>query len=197
MRYITLPLLLALSLLACDNASDTAPNTTATDAASPPPTSADSPTPIPTATKKDKPAPPLPEPEYENHPDEEPSPTPPAKEAQLFKTTSNLKALSLKIAPRIENRLPVGEATSFPASVGHVLAWAEIENRDQPTKVTFVWKQDGTERSRADLDVGLSPGWRTWARKSFRSKDTGKWTVEILDDRNNLLASRTFSITAP
>ena len=98
------------------------------------------------------------------------------------------------IAVKVERRVPVGISDAFKPSVGAVYAWVKVKNLGEDTSLTMVWKKDGRTTIRHSLGVGHSWGWKTWTKKGISDKDTGSWTVEILDVHENVLATLGFTI---
>ncbi len=90
-----------------------------------------------------------------------------------------------------------GERTHFAADGGKVWAHLTVANPGAPTTVTLVWARDGVERWRIALDVGQSPRWRTWARRTVRARDQGVWSLTALDPAGVVLASTEFVVEAP
>jgi hypothetical protein len=96
------------------------------------------------------------------------SDTPPAASAE------EAKAL-VKAASSIENRLPVGEATSFKAGET-IYVWSEVTGA-AGQEVEHVWKRDGKEVRRAKLSIGAKK-WKTNSRMQKVGK--GSYVVEVV-----------------
>ena len=99
------------------------------------------------------------------------------------------------IALSVEKRVPVDAAERF--TVGQkVWAWVSVKNLGEASNLTMLWKHDGKVKSRVTLEVGTSKRWRTWSRRTMRAKDTGAWTVEVLDASGQLIETIPFEMTA-
>ncbi|MGM0576167.1 MAG: DUF2914 domain-containing protein [Myxococcota bacterium] len=94
----------------------------------------------------------------------------------------------------VERREPVGVGTDFGDDVERLTAWVKVDNPGAPTTVTMIWRHEGEERARLTLDVGTSPGWRTWSRKHVRPGDTGDWAVEVRDEDGRTLRTVAFRV---
>ena len=105
-----------------------------------------------------------------------------------------LEIVDSALATTVEDRVPLGVATTFTDDVGYIWAWTKVKNRVALTHITHVWKRDGKVRARVGLRVGKSPGWRTWSKKRISAKDVGAWEVEVLADDGTLLDTLTFDI---
>ena len=89
--------------------------------------------------------------------------------------------LESAIATDVADREPVGAAEAFTVGVDRVWAWIKVKNDGAPTFVTMVWRKGDEIAFRLKLDVGTSPGWRTWSNKTLRTWDAGEWTVDVFD----------------
>jgi len=107
---------------------------------------------------------------------------------------ANLKLVEVFIAPAVEDRMPVRPEVNFTADVQRLWAWVKIENHDQPSHVTMIWKHRGVEKTRVKLNVGVSSGWRTWSKREMGREDVGAWHVEIEDANGKLLDTMEFWI---
>lgn len=104
------------------------------------------------------------------------------------------RVLELKACEGVEGREPVGCGERFTAQEDRVWVWTSVANQGEPTTVEMVWKKDGQERQRMSLEVGRSPGWRTWGYHTMRRGDVGAWTVEVLDAQGALLGATSFEV---
>lgn len=108
-----------------------------------------------------------------------------------------LKVVDRAIAPNVAERAPIGVGTEFDASVGAVYAWVQVKNLGEATTVSMVWKKNGKTRLTVELPVGHSYGWKTWSKKGISAKDTGAWTVEVLDANGALVETLAFNVKGP
>jgi len=106
---------------------------------------------------------------------------------------SDLEVLSSTAAQNVVKRAPQGQATDF--AEGAVWAWVRVKNPGDASRVRMIWKHEGEVRSRVDLKVGTSGGWRTWSRKTMATADSGDWTVEVHAPDGELLDSIEFTVT--
>ncbi len=110
---------------------------------------------------------------------------------------SNLEVVDNAMATAIKDREPVGVADHFTTDDKVLWAWIKVKNHKDPSQITMVWRHEGKERSRITLDVGTSPRWRTWSRKSIGKNDTGKWTLHIYAPNGDTLYHMNFRVQAP
>lgn len=105
-------------------------------------------------------------------------------------TTEFIKRAILTSA--IENREPVDALTEVLPNTGKVYFFTEILNKAN-THVTHRWLLNGKLEVEVVLKVG-SDRWRTYSSKNLAPEfHTGTWQVEVIDEKNNLLASTTFT----
>ena len=108
---------------------------------------------------------------------------------------SELEIVDDAIATGVVKREPVGVSAHFGDDAGVLWAWVQVRNLKAPSQVTMVWRHEGEVRSRVTLDVGVSPRWRTWSRKSVGAKDHGEWTVEVLSPDGETLRTLKFELS--
>lgn len=107
---------------------------------------------------------------------------------------SDLAVLKLSIAEDVKDRQPKNAGRSFERTDRPLWAWAQLRNEGPPTQITMVWKRGKKVRSKVELSVGSSSGWRTWSKKTLGPKDAGNWSVEVLDAAGQRLARKTFVV---
>lgn len=96
----------------------------------------------------------------------------------------------------VEHRALVGARARFAPDGDKVWVHATLDNAGPARTVTLVWALDGTEKWRITLDVGTSPRWRTWARRTIGARDGGVWMVTALDPAGAVLGSTQFIVGA-
>jgi hypothetical protein len=107
--------------------------------------------------------------------------------------TASLTIARMEIAGSVENREPVGIATSFPATQEKVYCYLEFKDVPQDTSITYVWTHGQNEMGKVTQQVKKSSRWRTWANKSIGGM-TGDWKVDVLDESGAMLKSATFKV---
>ncbi len=91
----------------------------------------------------------------------------------------------------IIGREPTNEATSFTTHDEQAFAFARINNTGAPTAVNVVWRHEGMQHGSVWLNVGQSPGWRTWSSANLRP---GNWSVTLVDAGGSVLVQRSFIV---
>lgn len=96
------------------------------------------------------------------------------------------------VTSAIENREPVDQLAHIDMAIDTVYFFTEVVNKAD-SFVTHRWRLDGKLQAEVVLKIG-SNRWRTYSSKNLvPALHTGQWQVEVLDQQNNLLATRTFS----
>ncbi len=101
----------------------------------------------------------------------------------------------VKVGTEIADRMIVGEASSFPATVGKVYVWSRITGGAGESTVKHVYSHNGTEMASVELRINGS-SWRTWSSKSILPSWTGNWEVKVVDASGATIGSTTFTIDA-
>lgn len=94
----------------------------------------------------------------------------------------------------VQERVPMGEAKSFPADVGKLFLWCKISGAGQgETTISHVWLHDGKEMANVQLSV-KGNSWRTWSSKTILPQWTGNWEVRIVGPDGTVIKSITFTV---
>ncbi len=91
----------------------------------------------------------------------------------------------------IHDREPISDTDSFHVMDGKAFAFARIQNTGDPTMVSFVWEYGTTHYATIPVNVGPSPGWRTWSAAKLRS---GHWRVKLVDAEGEVLLEKAFTV---
>lgn len=91
----------------------------------------------------------------------------------------------------VYEREPVGTTDSFMVDDQRAFAFVRINNEGEPTRVNFVWRYAGEEHASIPMNIGRSPGWRTWSSVNLRP---GSWSVQVVSGDGVILAQRSFSV---
>ena len=72
----------------------------------------------------------------------------------------------------------------------------EIGNKVQESRISVTFVSPTNKASKVSLKVGVSPRWRTWAKKGGTKKSPGTWQVVVRDAAGNELGRGSF-VVAP
>lgn len=104
-------------------------------------------------------------------------------------------AVTAVVASGVEEREPIGEAASFPATTSRVYCWTVVTGAADSTNITHTWYLDTAMVQQIVLPVKASP-WRTWSYKTIDESMVGAWRVEIHGPNGEPLAEKSFTIQA-
>ncbi len=104
---------------------------------------------------------------------------------------SDLVVQELVLSRGIYEREPADIAQSFEPSDERAYVFARISNEGPLTNVSFVWHYGSDIHAVVDLNIGTSPGWRTWSSAALKS---GDWRVELVTAEGEVLAERSFTV---
>jgi hypothetical protein len=94
----------------------------------------------------------------------------------------------------IEERMPVGEADSFPADVEKVYLWTRVTGvTEGEIVIHHVWLREGEEMADVELPVKGSP-WRVWSYKTIPSEWAGNWEVKVVGPDGDVMKSIPFTV---
>ena len=113
--------------------------------------------------------------------------------AQSGLTQSGLTVPESSVATNVVDRMPIGAAMTFPASVERLYAWTRIQGAAGETMIHHVWIHGDIEMADLELRIGGSP-WRTWSNKAILPEWTGDWRVEVRDASGNVLETIRFTV---
>ena len=91
----------------------------------------------------------------------------------------------------VENREPVDQLSFVENDVRSIVFFSDLR-RLQGRTVTHRWLHGDVVRAEVPFEVS-GPRWRVWSRKALLEEWLGDWTVEIVADDGEVIASETFT----
>jgi Protein of unknown function (DUF2914) len=91
----------------------------------------------------------------------------------------------------VEDREPVDQVTFVGTDVRKIFLFSDLRGL-AGTIVTHNWIYDGQSQAKVDFEV-KGPRWRVWSSKELAPAYVGDWTVEIVTEDGEVLASETFT----
>jgi hypothetical protein len=108
-----------------------------------------------------------------------------------------LEIARVLLARKVEDRKPVGEASSFSLPDERVYCYIDAKNPKGPErKLRVVWHHDGKVFHQVRLRVGVGHVWRTWAYVRLRKGHEGNWRCAVFNEQDQRLAAKEFTVTA-
>jgi len=106
----------------------------------------------------------------------------------------SLKVARICICKGIQDREPRAPQKSFVFKKPFSLfCFTEIKDAGKECTIKHVWYHEQKEIQEIPLHVE-GKRWRTWSRKLITEKMKGNWRVDILDEKNKLLSSISFTV---
>lgn len=94
----------------------------------------------------------------------------------------------------IENREPIDQITFVENDVHQVFFFSDLRGFEGML-VRHRWSYRGQMQAEVEFSV-LGPRWRVWSSKNLEPEAVGDWTVEIVTQDDETLASETFTYSA-
>jgi hypothetical protein len=94
----------------------------------------------------------------------------------------------------IENREPVDQVTFVENDVHKIFFFSDLRRLDGAT-VFHRWIYAGKTQANVEFAV-MGPRWRVWSSKELDPESVGDWTVEVMTEDGETLASETFTYSA-
>jgi hypothetical protein len=121
-----------------------------------------------------------------------------AQDTTQAAATPSAGALSVAVgvvARSVVDRVPQDTGTVFPADVGGLVCFTQIEgaSADAPGTIHHVWFHGDEQVADVELTARGSP-WRTWSRKTVPADWTGAWHVDIRDAGGAVLKRIDFTV---
>ena len=99
----------------------------------------------------------------------------------------------VKVGTGVEKMALQGEAATFKVAAGTKLfVWTSVKGAADST-ITVSFEKDGKTASKQELKVARSP-YRTWAFRTFRAGDAGKWTAKVTAADGKALGEAAFTV---
>jgi len=93
-------------------------------------------------------------------------------------------------AASIEDRAPVEIVTEANDSLGKIYFFTNVRNLTGD-KITHRWIYKDKVKAEIIFDI-KGKRWRVWSSKNLWHKWTGQWKVEIVNQQNEILLTKTF-----
>lgn len=99
----------------------------------------------------------------------------------------------VKVGTGVEKMVLQGEAADFKVAANtKIYVWTVVKGAADST-ITVSFEKDGKQVSKQELKVARSP-YRTWAFRTFRAGDAGKWTAKVLGADGKALGEAAFTV---
>ena len=90
----------------------------------------------------------------------------------------------------VEDRAPIEIVTGADDSLGKIYFFTNVHNLTGD-KITHRWVYKDKVKAEIIFDI-KGKRWRVWSSKNLWHKWTGQWKVEIVNQQNEILLTKTF-----
>ncbi len=99
----------------------------------------------------------------------------------------------VKLGTGVEKMVLQGESAAFKVAANtKIYVWTVVKGAADST-VTVSFEKEGKQVFKQELKVSRSP-YRTWAFRTFRAGDAGKWTAKVLGADGKTLGEGAFTV---
>jgi len=112
--------------------------------------------------------------------------------AQELPDTARPHVALARFTTAIENREPVDAVTFLENDASRVFFYTDLRNFSGET-VTHRWELGEKVMAEVPFEVG-SDRWRVWSSKRLKSDWTGDWTVVVVKQNGEVVASESFTL---
>ena len=112
-----------------------------------------------------------------------------------IKKVYTLDVKEIIICRGVYKRNPVKPGFEFTNNVDSLFCYTKISNSGPKKEIKHVWYFNDNKVTTVVYNIKTAYNYRSWSRKTILPSQAGKWRVEIVDENDELLASRDFSIS--
>ena len=98
---------------------------------------------------------------------------------------------------KVVKRRPVDDVATVPVDGKRVYGFIKVFNKGPARVITMTWQRNGRVHLRHSLEVGRSPGWKTWSCVTASRYTRGEWMVTVSDADGQVLARQSLTIQSP
>lgn len=109
---------------------------------------------------------------------------------------NTLKLNEIMICRGVYKRNPIKPGFNFTNNVDSLFCYTKISNTGPKQEIKHVWYYQGKLITSVIYNIKTSYNYRSWSRKTIIPSQTGKWRVDVVDSKENVLGSRNFEIFA-
>ena len=111
------------------------------------------------------------------------------------KKVYTLDVKEIIICRGVYKRNPIKPGFKFTNNVDSLFCYTKISNSGPKKEIKHVWYFKDKKITTVVYNIKTAYNYRSWSRKTILPSQIGKWRVEVVDEKDELLASRHFSIS--
>ena len=100
---------------------------------------------------------------------------------------------TMTVCEDVAERVPVGEADSFPSSVGTLYCFTRVTTDEAPVQLFHRWYVGDQLIDEIPISV-KGESWRCWSRKTILESWDGPCRVDILTEAGDVIGTREFEL---
>ena len=94
----------------------------------------------------------------------------------------------------VYKRNPIKPGFEFTNNVDSLFCYTKISNSGTKQEIKHVWYYEDKLITSVVYNIKTSYNYRSWSKKNISPRQIGKWRVDIVDSKDNVLGSRNFEI---
>ena len=94
----------------------------------------------------------------------------------------------------IYKRSPIKPGKEFSNRIDSLYCYTKISNSGSKQELKHIWYYNNREMTRVLYNVKPSFNYRSWSKKMIYPENIGEWRVDVMDEDENILGSRSFII---
>ena len=108
--------------------------------------------------------------------------------------SNNLKLKEILICRGIYKRNPIKPGFEFNNNVDSLFCYTKISNSGPKKEIKHQWYYEDKKITTVIYNIKTAYNYRSWSKKLILPSQIGKWRVEIVDENDELIGSRNFTI---
>ena len=109
---------------------------------------------------------------------------------------NTLKLKEIMICRGVYKRNPVKPGFNFTNNVDSLYCYTKISNSGSKQEIKHVWYFKDKLVTSVVYNIKTSYNYRSWSKKTISPNQIGKWRVDIIDSKDDVLGSREFEISS-
>ena len=107
-----------------------------------------------------------------------------------------LKLKEIMICRGVYKRNPIKPGFKFTNNVDSLFCYTKISNSGSKQEIKHVWYYQDKLITSVAYNIKTSYNYRSWSKKNISPNQVGKWRVDVIDSKDNILGSRKFDIAS-
>ena len=112
------------------------------------------------------------------------------------KILKQLKLNEVMICRGVYKRNPIKPGFKFSNNVDSLFCYTKISNKGSKQEIKHLWHYEDKLITSVTYNIKTSYNYRSWSKKTILPTQIGQWRVDIIDDKENILGSRSFEISS-